>query len=153
MSTAKPTTPLQLEVRRVVPFPRARVFHAWTDPAALRAWFHPGPQLSTPVAEVDLRVGGRYRIVMQTPETQFVVSGVYREIQPPSRVVFTWRWEHDQNEPETLVTVELIEQSPSMTEVVLRHTGFARQEECDSHQVGWIGTLEQLAVVGVRSGG
>lgn len=147
MLQLKPASAIALEVRRVFAYPRARVFRAWTDPASLKAWFHPAAQLTTPLVEMDLRVGGRYRIMMQSPDQhQFIVSGVYQLIEPPAKLVFSWRWEHETSEPETLVTLNFIERSPHETELVLNHTGFSSQAECHSHQTGWQGTVEQLAV-------
>src|SRR5262249_55622945 len=70
------------------------VFKPWTDPQALMRWFAPSDDFTTPVAEVDPRVGGRYRIQMKDPAGQFhTVRGTYREVTPPARLVFTWTWE------------------------------------------------------------
>lgn len=134
-----------LEMRRLLPFPRARVFQAWTQPAVLQQWFHPAAQIRTPIVETDLRVGGHYRITMQNAEQQtFTVRGVYQVIDPPARLAFTWRWEGEASEPETLVMIELIERSANETEIVLTHRGFAKESERASHEVGWQGTLQQL---------
>jgi uncharacterized protein YndB with AHSA1/START domain len=70
------------------------VFHAWTDPEQLKKWFAVADGFTTPIADVDLRIGGRYRLGMQPPgnEPVLIVGGVYREIISPEKLVFTWRW-------------------------------------------------------------
>ena len=143
-SSHDPTT--ILELRRIIPASRERVFRAWTDPAQLKRWFAVADDFTTPIADVDLRVGGRYRLGMQPPgnDPVLIVGGVYREILPPERLVFTWRWESsDKNEPETLVTVNFVERG-DMTEVVLQHELFASEALRDKHAEGWAGCLDHL---------
>jgi len=136
----------RLTVKRTVKAPREQVFRAWTDPSELARWFHPDPSFTTPVAEVDLRAGGSYRFAMQPPTGDaYVVRGVYREVQPPDRLVFTWRWDGTgDDDPETLVTVELRERSGG-TEVVLTHERFTSVASRDEHRKGWQGCLAQLS--------
>lgn len=146
MAHQQKNSPYHLETRRRLPFARDRVFQAWTQPAVLQQWFHPAAQISTPTVEVDLRVGGHYRITMQNADQQtFTVRGVYQVIDPPAHLAFTWRWEGESAEPETLVTLAFIEHSPQETEIVLTHRGFVKESERNSHEVGWQGTLQQLA--------
>ena len=133
-----------LNLKRVFAAPRQKVFNAWTDPNALKEWFHAGDDWTTPVHEVDLRVGGRYRIGMQSPDADapYVIQGVYKEVQPPERLVYTWSWEGE--DPfETLVTVVFKDLGDS-TEVQLTHEQFPNQAERDKHNEGWCGCLEQL---------
>src|SRR6266849_3580824 len=88
---------LTLTVRRVLRASPSRVFRARMEPAEIKRWFGVGVGYSTPIAEVDLQIGGRFRMGMQAPDTieLSVATGVYEEIVPPSRLVLTWRWEHD----------------------------------------------------------
>ena len=135
-----------LNLRRSIPATRDRVFRAWTDPKQLKQWFAVADGYTTPIAEVDLRVGGRYRLGMKPPgdEPLLVVGGVYREVLPSQRLVFTWRWESpNEDEPETLVTVEFIEKG-SATEVVLQHELFEDAAARDKHGEGWVGCLDHL---------
>jgi uncharacterized protein YndB with AHSA1/START domain len=137
---------LTLEVRRTFAAPRERVFNAWTRSEELRKWFAPGP-LTTAVAESDLRVGGRYRITMRGPDgKEHTVTGVYRTIDPPKRLVYTWRWEDKPSAGESTVTVEFNERGRS-TEVVLRHEGLPNEKEIADHEHGWNGCLEKLEKV------
>src|SRR5690349_14866129 len=103
---------LSVNIRRVFRVPPLRVFRAWTVPAELRRWFGAAQGYTTPIAEVDLRVGGRFRIGMQAPNSSevSVATGVYEEIVPITRLVKTWRWEHDA--PETPPTRLILEFRP-----------------------------------------
>jgi len=141
-----------LEIKRLIKAPRERVFEAWTNPEQLKKWFGPGQDYLVPLAKVDLRVGGRYRIQMKNPDGEFHTPvGTYREIKPPERLVFTWAWEKDGSEPdfgevepcEMLVTLEFHARG-EQTELVLRQEQFASVESRDRHEVGWTGCLDRL---------
>ena len=142
--TVTPDTTLVL--KRTYQAKREKVFRAWTDPQALTKWFAPTDDSSTPLAQVDLRVGGSYRIQMKTPDGRpHTVHGVFREIKEPERLVFTWQWEESWacGVGETLVTVELHER-PDGTELVLTQEGFVDAAERDRHIGGWTGCLSRL---------
>lgn len=138
--TVGPDTTLRLT--RTFAAPRERVFRAWTDPEALKRWWGP-PGYGTPTVEVDLRAGGPYRLGMRKlPDGElFYLSGTFREVTPPERLVYTWRWEHEPGE--TLVTVEFLDRGGS-TEVVLTHEMFQAREARDAHAQGWAGCLDKL---------
>jgi uncharacterized protein YndB with AHSA1/START domain len=144
---AQPTVAQDTTVRitRTFAAPRERVFQAWTDPEKLKAWWGP-PGYATPVAEVELRVAGRYRLGMRKmPDGEiFYLSGTYREVRPPERLVYTWRWEGEPGGGETQVTVEFRDRGGS-TEVVLVHDMFPSRDERDKHEMGWSGAFEKLA--------
>jgi uncharacterized protein YndB with AHSA1/START domain len=78
----------ELTLRRVLPFPPATVFAAWIDPDRLARWMSPFGEAQ---ADVDARVGGRFWIVMLGPDRTIEHTGEYREVDPPRRLVFTWR--------------------------------------------------------------
>ena len=133
-----------LEIRRVIKAPRDRVFQAWTQPEELKRWSAPAPA-TVAVAEVDLRVGGRFLIAMRGPDgSEHRVSGVYRAVEPPTRLVYTWSWQNTPRPNESLVTVEFREQGKS-TEIVLRHEGLTGDDDRQKHEHGWIGCLDNLA--------
>jgi uncharacterized protein YndB with AHSA1/START domain len=132
-----------LEVRRVVSATPARVYAAWTTPALLAKWFAPADTFSVVVHSADVRPGGRYRIEMVPPQgPSHIAIGEYRELDPPRRLVFTWRWENDPPR-DTLVTVELQSHADG-TEVVLRHVLFPTAADRDQHRDGWTGCLARL---------
>ncbi len=138
-------TPTTLEVRYRFKASREKLFQAWTDPAVLGQWFHVRPDQSTPIAEVDLHVGGRYRLGMQSPDGELMVAGgEYRQIERPAKLVFTWKWESSPSESlPTLVTLEF-HKLKDETEVILRHESFVAEDHRDSHLDGWQGCFEQL---------
>jgi len=144
MSTT--ANPLKLQVNRVIKVPRERVFAAWTTPADIIKWMGCGNSKALS-ADVDLRVGGKYQINMQSSDCGTMqVSGVYREIKSPSHLVFTWGWEGSEpgsQRSETLVTVDLIDRDGS-TEVRIAHEGFTDAETCDKHQFGWNACLDKF---------
>jgi len=145
MASSTPGTEITLNLRRIFKAPRKKVFRAWTDPEELKKWW--GPEgYATPSAEVDLRVGGKYRLGMRKlPDGEiFYLSGIYREVRPPERLVYTWRWEAQPEHGETLVTVEFREVGDS-TEVVLTHERFPTEKARDDHNRGWSGCLDRLA--------
>ncbi len=143
MVTTKPAD-TTLVITRTFAAPREKVFRAWTEAEDLKKWWAAGPGFTTPIAEVDLRVGGKYRLGMRPPDKDVlhVVGGVYREVQRPSRLVYTWVWE-DGDATETLVTVEFHDKGAS-TEVILTHDGFTSRESRDQHAQGWTGCLDSL---------
>ena len=133
-----------LELSRVFAAPRERVFRAWTEAAELSRWFGPSPDYKTVVPELDLRVGGKYRLeVHHKGGNIHRISGVYREIKAPEKLVFTWIWEAPGVE-DTLVTLEFKDMGGS-TEVKVTHVGFTNVEDRDRHRQGWAGGLENLS--------
>lgn len=135
-----------LEMSRRIRTKPERAFEAWTNPAQLKQWFAVSEGFTTPIAEVDLQVGGKYRLGMKAAGDNplLVVGGFYKEIVYPQRLVFTWRWESgDPNEPETLVTVEFKEQD-GFTDVMLKHEFFDDVAQRDKHGEGWVGCFNKL---------
>ena len=131
-----------LEVRRTIRAPRSTVFAAWTTPEELRRWHAPGP-LHVSLAQMDVRPGGSYRIHMVEPDgKEHRVSGVYREVNPPAKIVYTWSWDGDHPVKDSVVTIEFFERGDA-TEVVLRHA-IAHDKERASHENGWTAILEKL---------
>jgi uncharacterized protein YndB with AHSA1/START domain len=129
--------------------PRERVFEAWTDPEVLKQWWSAGETWDTPLAEVDAREGGRYRLSMRTDTGEVhTVFGEYREVRPPERVAYTWTWEEGPGpamtgSENTLVVVDFVEDGDG-TLVTVRHSGFATEELRDLHVHGWNGVLANL---------
>lgn len=132
---------ISLRVATTVKAPRSKVFEAWTKPEILAKWFAPGPR--TPVPEVlDVKPGGKFRIMMQGDEDAPVAVGEYRDVQRNEKLVFTWGWDGDPSQP-TLVTVTFADVTGG-TEVVLRHERFAAADTRDHHRQGWEAILQKL---------
>ena len=127
----------ELRLNRTLCSPPDRVWLALTEPAALTAWFWPKRFATT--AEIDLRVGGRYRI--DGPGAGMAVGGEYLVVEPPHRLVFTWQWDDDTDE--TLVTVELTAVKDG-TDLLLVHERFATKTDRDNHAQGWSDCLDRL---------
>jgi uncharacterized protein YndB with AHSA1/START domain len=135
---------LTLLLDRVLPAPRPRVFRACIEPAELAQWW--GPQgFTTPEIDLDLRVGGAYRFGMQPPDGElFHLSGEFREVEPPARLVYTFRWEEpDPDDRETVVTMSLSDRRDS-TDVVVVQSGFATEARRALHVDGWTDCLDRL---------
>lgn len=131
-----------LEVRRTIRAPRQRVFDAWTKADQMKAWHAPGPN-GPSLAEIDLRVGGSYRIHMRGLNGgEHQAFGVYTEVDPPKKVAYTWNWVEMPNMGETLVTIDFVERGDS-TEVVLRHSGLPSAAG-EKHTEGWNAILDKL---------
>ncbi len=134
----------ELVVLRVIDAPRDLVFKVWTDPAA--RWWGPHGFTSTSIA-MEFRPDGAWRTCMRSPEGEdFWAHGVYREIEEPERLVFTWAWEEEDGAPghETLVTVTFIE-ADGATEISFHQALFDTVAERDSHEQGWNEAFDRLA--------
>ena len=121
-----------------------KVYAAWTQPEQLAQWF--GPSTVKPgslSADIDLRVGGRYRISFTNDKGEyFEVGGVYREVVPNERLVFSWVW-HSTPERESLVTVQL-KPDGAGTLLVFNHAQFFDEAARDNHARGWAELLTKL---------
>lgn len=120
------------------------VFDAWTSAEVMRRWLHCGPDWETPEAEVDLRVGGRVRAVMQRPDgTQAGMGGEYTVIERPHRLEMTWTFDDD---PANQQLIELsFRESDGKTTVVMVNSRIWTDQRRDSQEEGWLGCLDQLA--------
>jgi len=132
-----------LVVRRTIRATRERIFAAWTEPKHLSAWWGPRP-VTCAGAEVDLRIGGGYRIINALPDgTLVTITGEFREIEPPSKLVYTWRT-GPSHEGSSLVTVRF-ERRGEATEVTIVHDQIPSEPVRTSHEQGWNGCLDGLA--------
>jgi uncharacterized protein YndB with AHSA1/START domain len=141
MSTQTATKP-SLTIKRRLKAPPAKVFAAWTDPEKVKRWIGPGEAKAVSV-ECDVRTGGRYRWVMQTPSgEQHNVGGVYREVIPNEKLVFTWAWKSTP-ERESVVTV-LLKSDGEGTLLTLTHEQFFDEDARDRHEGGWTSALDKM---------
>ena len=133
-----------LALKRRLHAPAEKVYAAWTEPARLAHWFGPAQTISGSVrAEIDVRVGGRFRVGFKTEDGEYhEVGGVYREVVPNEKLVFTWAW-HTTPERESLVNV-LIRSEGEGAMLTLVHEQFFDEAARDGHQRGWSGTLDKF---------
>jgi len=132
-----------LALKRRLNAPPEKVYEAWTQPEKMIRWWGVTGHHRTPIAETDLRVGGRFRVQFWTPDDEHhSVSGVYREIVPSSRLVFSWAWQSTP-ERESQVTVDLKPDNDG-TILTLTHEQFFSEKARDDHRGGWIMALDRL---------
>ena len=143
--TPKAAEKTSLEIKRFINAPRERVYTAWTDPAELQRWFGP-EDVRTIKIDADVRVGGKYRWDLQKQDgEEWSCLGEYRELVPGKKIVFTWKWDDDENwaEHNSVVTVELSDRDGG-TEVRLVHEKLPSEESRDRHNEGWNSVLDRL---------
>lgn len=132
-----------LDIRRLYPQSVAAVYAAWSNPEIVKHWMGPSDDFGEAEVTMDVRVGGRYRFVMRSPDGEtHRVGGVFREVVPDGRLVYTWAWESTP-ERESLVTVEF-KAAGQGTEVRILHQSFFDSAARDRHAQGWNGCLERL---------
>ena len=133
-----------LTLKRRLHAPPEKVYAAWTEPAQIAHWFGPSETVAGSVrAEMDVRVGGRFRVSFNTADGEHhEVGGTYREVVPNEKLVFTWAW-HTTPERESLVTV-LVRREGEGAMLTLTHEQLFDQAARDGHKRGWTGTLEKL---------
>lgn len=132
-----------LQIRRIYPQSVAAVYAAWSDPEQMKHWMGARADYREAEVTMDVRVGGRYRCIMHAPDGEVHrVGGVFREIVPNRKLVYTWAWESTP-ERESLVTVEF-KPAGQGTELLLTHQRFADAQARDRHQQGWNGCLDRL---------
>jgi uncharacterized protein YndB with AHSA1/START domain len=147
MEQARVTERPSLTLNRSVTVAPEKVWRAWTDPEAIKKWWGPGKDEPVSLAELDVRVGGRFRIVFGGPDGRaHEVQGVYREVVPNRRLVFTWTWPNSTPERESLVTITL-RPIHGGTEIDFRHEQFFDEAVRDAHRQGWTRALDRLDAV------
>jgi uncharacterized protein YndB with AHSA1/START domain len=132
-----------LRLERTFQAPAQAVFDAWTSEEVLRRWFYGQPGWETPDAQVDLRVGGAVRVVMRDPvkDVEHGGGGHYTEVDPPSRLAFTWAWDDD--ERQTQIEVDF-EEAEGVTTVRFTHSGLRDEESVRNHEDGWTTCFDNL---------
>ncbi len=136
--TTKPSLTIKLRFKAAP----SKVFSAWTDPEKVKHWMGPG-EVKVLRVESDPRTGGRYRWIMQAPSgEEHDVSGIYREVIPNEKLVFTWAWKSTP-ERESLVTVTFKGDGDG-TVMTLTHEQFFDEAARDRHQGGWQAAVEKM---------
>jgi uncharacterized protein YndB with AHSA1/START domain len=127
-------------VRRTIAASPEALFDAWLDPEALAEWMRPGAIMRAEV-RTDARVGGSYEVIMHGESGPIPHRGVYRVIDRPRRLVFTWRSPFT-DETDSLVTVDFRPQG-QRTEVIVTHEQLP-EAQVDAHTRGWTSAFEHL---------
>jgi len=133
-----------LTLSRRYPVAPEKVYRAWTDPKAVSRWWGPGPGEPVSLAELDVRVGGRFRIVFGGPDGKMhECAGTYKEVVPNKKLVFTWSWPNSTPERISVVTIEFRGNAKG-TDLVFKHEQLFDEAARDGHKRGWTGTLDKL---------
>lgn len=132
-----------LRIERTFQAPAEAVFDAWTSEEVIRRWWRAEHDWETTAAEVDLRVGGVVRVVMRDPDkdVEYGGGGRYTEIEPLTRLAFTWIWDGDTRW--TLIELDF-EETDGITTVRFSHSGLWDAEAVRSHGDGWGKTFDNL---------
>lgn len=132
-----------LRIERSFEASAEEVFDAWTSPEVMRRWLHCGPDWDTPVADVDLRLGGAVRIVMRRPDGRTAgAHGEYTLIERPHRLVMTWTFDEA---PSNQQLIELeFSQDGATTTVVMINRDISTDERRESQDEGWRACLDEL---------
>jgi len=123
-------------MQRVFDAPRETMWKMWTVPEHVQRWMLGPEGWTMPVCEMDVRVGGSWRCVWQKGEggERMVISGVYHEVTPPSRLVHTESWGDPW--PETLNTLELVEEGAGRTRMISTMLFPSKQARDDATATG-----------------
>lgn len=137
-----------LHMQRVFDAPRELVWRAWTNPEVVVLWLGPVEWPAVKVSQ-DLRVGGAWRACLRSPETgaDLWQGGIYREIVPPERLVFTFKWDesHEDGPPvDTVVTIVFSETADGRTRMDFTHEGLKSEQSLTGHKHGWTSTFDRF---------
>jgi uncharacterized protein YndB with AHSA1/START domain len=132
-----------VRIERTFQAPAEQVFDAWTSEEVIRRWWQAERGWETTEAEVDLRVGGVVRVVMHDPDKDVAYGGGghYTEIEPPTRLAFTWIWDGDTTR--TLIELDF-EETDGATTVRFVHSGLWDEAAVRSHEDGWTKIFNNL---------
>jgi uncharacterized protein YndB with AHSA1/START domain len=134
-----------LVIERSYEAPATAVFDAFTHEDVMRRWWHARTDWTTPEASVDLRVGGAVRVVMRdTDGDTHGGGGHYTLVDRPHRLAFTWTWDHDDEDRETLIEIAFVESGGSTT-VTFTHSKLRDEAAVRDHEGGWNHCFDNLA--------
>ena len=135
-----------LTLQRHYPVAPEKVWRAWTDAQALKHWFGPGGPQKVALAELDLRVGGCFRLAFGGADgNEHEAAGVYKEVQPHRRLVFTWCWPRTTPDRVSQITI-LLRAQRGGTDMEFRQEQFFDEAARDGHLRGWSESLVKLEV-------
>lgn len=143
MSTT--TTDDTVTITRRLKASREKIFAYFASAEGMKQWMGPG-DVKVQQCLADVRVGGSYRVTMTSPQFgEMTAAGEYREVVAPEKIVYTWKWEDDEDwaNCQSLVCIELIAMGAE-TELRLSHSGFPAPQNRENHAQGWTACLAKL---------
>jgi len=141
----------ELLITRDFDAPASLLFALWSDVEHFTKWM--GPEgFDCPEAEIDFRVGGKYRAMIRSKDHgDSWFGGEYREIDPPNRLVFTWMWDTGPSgEVEMLITITFRENANGVTTMTFHQSPFISVERRDAHIGGWTSLFNKLAAYAAK---
>jgi uncharacterized protein YndB with AHSA1/START domain len=141
------TDDAQFTITRIFDAPRELVWRAWTESADAAEWWHPrGIEIKDGSVSVDVRPGGRYTYTMVNPAdgAEYPTTGVYREVDPPRRLVFTWASPGEPDDTAPVITVDLRELGADRTEMLFHLRGVAGAPGDENVYDGWDSAFDLL---------
>jgi uncharacterized protein YndB with AHSA1/START domain len=133
-----------LVIERAYDAPATAVFDAFTHEDVMRRWWHARRDWTTSEASVDLRVGGAVRVVMRdTDGDPHGGGGHYTVVDRPDRLAFTWTWDRDSEDRETLIEIGFVESGGSTT-VTFTHSNLRDEATARDHESGWNHCFDNL---------
>ncbi len=139
-----------LVIKRTFAATPEEVYEAWADGGEFAKWHGP-VGFETVVRQYDVKIGGEYRVSMISPDgAESSLKGKFVVVEPPFKLKFTWQWvDNITSNPlgeETMVSIEL-RGVGDKTEMTFTHSGFASEESCKGHELGWGNSFEKLEKV------
>ncbi len=135
-----------VRIERTFDAPAEDVFDAWTSEEVIRRWFIPATGWQEPSAEVDLRVGGKIRVVMRDPDGEPVeAGGEYTRIERPHRLAFTWTFDDDPSNQQ-MIELEFTERE-GVTTVLFVNSDISEKQRRDAQYDGWSTCFDNLKLV------
>ena len=142
-TAAKTGETFVLKLTRRFKAPREAVFRAWTDPEAFAQWMGPEGVTARDVS-IDLRPGGKYSVLLSGQDRDHPLSGTYQEIEPPSRLVFTFVWGFgDLKDVEMLISLDFTEANGSTLMTLVQERNPTETSRA-RHTEGWEGSFKRL---------
>jgi uncharacterized protein YndB with AHSA1/START domain len=135
-----------VRIERTFDAPAEDVFDAWTSEEVIRRWFIPAAGWQEPSAEVELRVGGKIRVVMRDPDGEPVeAGGEYTRIERPHRLAFTWTFDDDPSNQQ-MIELEFTERE-GVTTVLFVNSDISEKQRRDAQYDGWSTCFDNLKLV------
>lgn len=137
------TSSRSIQISWNFPHPPAKVWRAWTEPSIAKLWFGSDPNGKVLDAKLDAQVNGSFSVTFANSDgTEFTAQGIYKEIDEPKRLVFTWGWAN-QPEVDELITLEFSPDGDG-TLMSFEQSNIAPSTTLHNYEEGWRSTFQKL---------
>ncbi len=146
MEPSLQTSDTSLTITRVFRATPEEIWELWTDPEKISIWHRPAPTGFSTKAEGEAKVGGAYTIAMSHDGKTDTVHGIFQELEPPHKLVYSWQWEGAPTEDTSTVTV-LLDPVPEGTKLTLVHDRLGSPQSVQAHAEGWLGCMVNMELL------